>query len=130
MSSARQPSRARDLDQAGGVGRVGRADDKEQVAPVGDPPHGVLAVLGGVADVVGGRRRDRGNAPAQGRDDLGGLVGGKRRLGEICDAAVRPSSSKVGDVVRRRSTSGSGPAPRRACRSTSSWSAWPMRTSS
>ena len=32
---------------------LARADDEHDVAATGDGPHGVLAVLGGVADVVG-----------------------------------------------------------------------------
>ena len=56
-----------DLDQTVGVGRVRRADDEHQVALGGDGAHRLLAVLRGVADVVGARADDRGEALARAR---------------------------------------------------------------
>ena len=52
------------LDEAGGIGRIGRTDDDHQVAAMGDGANGVLAVLRGVADVVGARNAMSGNRAA------------------------------------------------------------------
>ena len=69
-----------DLDQAARIGGVLRPDDEDQLAVARDRAHRVLAVLGRVADVLGGRDDERGEALAQRVDDLGGLVDGERCL--------------------------------------------------
>src|SRR3546814_4968882 len=56
------------------VGAVGRADHQHQVALRGELAHGVLAVLGGVADVVVLRTLDRREAVAQRLDHATGVV--------------------------------------------------------
>ena len=56
---------------------------------MGDLAHGVLAVLGGIADVIRGRGGDLGEPALQRSHDLGGLVGRERRLGQVGDGALR-----------------------------------------
>src|SRR5690606_34712474 len=73
------------LDQSHAVGTGPAGDDEEQVDVRGDRPYGVLAVLGGEAQVVGGRHEQAGEALAQQVDGLHRVVDGQRRLGEDHD---------------------------------------------
>src|SRR3546814_15042357 len=77
------------------VGAVGRADHQHQVALRGELAHGVLAVLGGVADVVVLRTLDRREAVAQRLDHATGVVDRQRGLGGV---------GEVGWLVRWKST--------------------------
>ena len=63
---------------------------------------GILAVLGGIADVIGRWCGDVGEPVAKCRDDLGRLVCGKGRLGQIHhrSAAVR-AQLEPGNVAGR-----------------------------
>src|SRR3546814_5252913 len=75
------------LAQAVGVGAVGRADHQYQVALRGELAHRVLAVLGGVADVVVLRALDRGEPVAQRLDHATGVVDRERGLGGVGEVA-------------------------------------------
>ena len=66
-----------------GVGAVGRADDQHDIAALGQLLDGVLAVLGGVADVVFFGALDGGELCAQGLDNTAGVVHGEGGLGDV-----------------------------------------------
>ncbi len=78
---------AGDLRQAVGVRGVLGADHQEHVHPRGDRLHGVLTVLGGVADVLARRAFDPGEPVAQDLQDLVGLVDRQRGLREVGEVA-------------------------------------------
>src|SRR3546814_1692297 len=69
------------------VGAGGRADHQYQVALRGELAHRVLAVLGGVADVVVLRALDRGEPVAQRLDHATGVVDRERGLGGVGEVA-------------------------------------------
>ena len=71
----------RDFQEAHRVRRVARADDEHQVASRRDRLHGVLAVGGGVADVVFFRASDVRKASPQRFGDVFRVVQRERRLG-------------------------------------------------
>jgi hypothetical protein len=64
-----------------------RAHDQHQIGLISDCSQCVLAVGGGVADVIGGRAAQRREPGPQRLDDLGGLVhrqGGLRQVRHSC----------------------------------------------
>lgn len=75
------------LPQAVGVGTVGGTDNQHQVAVTGQLLDGILAVLGGVADVVFAGAFDFREFGAQGVDHPGGVVHGEGGLGDVGEAA-------------------------------------------
>ena len=85
---------ARDLDQAVGVRRVGRADHEHELALAGELLDRDLAVGRRVTDVVGLGADDPREPRAQGGDDRRRLVDRERRLGDERDPL------RVGDVER------------------------------
>src|SRR3546814_6284122 len=64
-----------------------RSDHQHQIALRGELAHGVLAVLGGVADVVVLRALDRGEPVAQRLDHATGVVDRERGLGGVGEVA-------------------------------------------
>jgi len=76
------------LDQPHGIGGVGRAHDQHGIAFGRDRLHGLLAIGGGVADVLAPRPMDLREAPLQHGDHGGGLVDGQGRLRDVGDAAA------------------------------------------
>ena len=77
---------ARHLDEPYGVGGVARADHQQQIAARRHLLDGGLAVGGGVADVVGARSHDGGEALAQPREDRARFVHCERGLRDVGDA--------------------------------------------
>ena len=118
---------ARHLDQAVGVGGVGRADHEDQVALAGQLLDRDLAVGRRVTDVVGLGADDRRELGPQGGDDLGGLVDREGRLGDEGDLARdrAPRATSTSSAVSTR-TMLSGASP--VVPSTSSWPSWPIIT--
>ena len=74
---------SRDIHQPVGVRRVARADHQHQIDVLSKLLDGVLAVLGGVTDVIVLGAHDRGELLPQCGDDLERLVHRKRRLGDV-----------------------------------------------
>ncbi len=117
---------ARDVDEPVRVRAVPRADHEQQVDLREQLLHRLLAVRGRVADVLLLRRVDLREAPAQDVDDLAS----SRRPRASSGSRRRPSRRPGGRAPRppRRSTRtiASGASP--IVPTTSSWPAWPMRT--
>src|SRR5690606_32670827 len=84
--------------RAVGVGAVGAADVQYRSASAGQLLDCVLAVLGGVADVVLARAFDGREVLAQRVDDFGGVVHGQGGLGDK-GQAVGILHLQTGDVV-------------------------------
>ncbi len=89
ISSARQPSRSATSTRRAVLDEFAEPTTSMRSHRSRDRPDGVLAVLRGVADVVRRRGGDGGEPPAQGGDDLGGLVGCEGGLGQVHERARR-----------------------------------------
>ena len=113
-SAARTAGTLGDLDEAARVRRVLRADDENEVTLARQGPDGVLAVLGRVADVVGGGPGQQREALAQAFDDAVGLIDGQRRLREVGDSP-RVVDLDVRDLLVLTRSPGRARAPRRRC---------------
>ena len=92
----RAPGPLRHLDEPVAVGRVLRARHQEDVAVGRDRPHRVLAVLRGIADIVGRRAHQSGEPLPQHVHHLGDIVKGQRGLGHVGGAVG------IGEVDGRR----------------------------
>ena len=110
---------ARDLDQPVRVRRVPRPDDEHEVDLARQLLDRVLAVLGGVADVVALRPDDGREAAPQRRDDLERLVDRERGLGDVGDPLGSGTSSPSTSAIDSTSRIASGASP--IVPTTSSW---------
>ena len=99
---------AGDLDEPLRVRRGLGAGDEHDVGLARDRAHGVLAVRGGVADVVRCRTTQRREALAQPVDDLVGLVDRERRLRQVRDALGVRRLDAVGLPRRPRRAGSAG----------------------
>lgn len=72
----------RDLDQTYGVGRIPGPDHDDEVGLGRQLSHRLLAVLGGITDVVARRREQGREAPPEDADGLHGLADAQGGLGQ------------------------------------------------
>ncbi len=83
---ARHPGTIGELAQPVGVGTAARAHDQEDIALPEELFHSVLAVLGGVADVLAPRRRELRESPPQRRHHFRRVIHRQRGLGHEGEA--------------------------------------------
>ena len=115
----------RNLDQAVGVGGVGRADHQHQVALAGELLDGDLAIGGRVTDVVGLGGDDRGKLRR--RAAMISAVSSTDRVVWVMNATLSGRAPRASRPPRRfRSGRLSGASP--VVPSTSSWPSWPIIT--
>ncbi len=108
---------------------MARADHQHQIGLGGHELDGVLAVLGGVADVVLLGADDAGEALAQGGDDGAGVVHRQGGLGDVGEHVG--VGDRAGRPRRRRSRPGRcRPSTWPIVPSTSGWPLWPIMMTS
>ncbi len=114
------------LDEAERVRAVGRADDDHAVAFWRDSLHRVLAVRGGVANIVLARDAEGRKARLQHAQDFLGVVHRQRGLGDHGEPVRVLGREAHAHRPPSRSDAPRPAAVGRWCRSTSGWPAWPI----
>ena len=124
---ARDAGLGADLAQAVGIRAVLRADHQDDIDLLAEFAHRGLAILRGVADVLGLGTDDIGEAPFQRCDDALGVVDAQRGLGDVGDRRVGRDIEASTSASVCTSTTGAEIWP--MVPSTSGWPAWPIRMS-